>query len=74
MVPFSGVVKIPNAEATLDYRLFLDQGKDEKEKTLNELSERLTRMTPWELMKNQSEMNDQLMKVLKQKPLGFYAR
>ena len=71
---FSGVVKIPNAEATLDYRLFLDQGKDEKEKTLSELSERLTRMTPWELMKNQSEMNDQLMKVLKQKPLGFYAR
>ena len=71
---FSGAVKIPNAEATLDYRLFLDQGKDEKEKTLSELSERLTRMTPWELMKNQSEMNDQLMKVLKQKPLGFYAR
>ena len=71
---FSGAVKIPNAEATLDYRLFLDQGKDEKEKTLNELSERLTRMTPWELMKNQNEMNDQLMKVLKQKPLGFYAR
>ena len=71
---FSGSVKIPNAEMTLDYRLFLDQGKDEKEKTLSELSERLTRMTPWELMKNQSEMNDQLMKVLKQKPLGFYAR
>ena len=71
---FSGAVKIPNAEATLDYRLFLEQGKDEKEKTLSELSERLTRMTPWELMKNQNEMNDQLMKVLKQKPLGFYAR
>ena len=71
---FSGAVKIPNAEMTLDYRLFLDQGKDEKEKTLSELSERLTKMTPWELMKNQSEMNDQLMKVLKQKPLGFYAR
>ena len=71
---FSGSVKIPNAEMTLDYRLFIDQGKDEKEKTLSELSERLTRMTPWELMKNQSEMNDQLMKVLKQKPLGFYAR
>lgn len=71
---FSGAVKIPNADMTLDYRLFLDQGKDEKEKTLSELSERLTRMTPWELMKNQNEMNDQLMKVLKQKPLGFYAR
>src|SRR5574344_2208475 len=63
---YSGAVKIPNAEATLDYRLFLDQGKDEKEKTLSELSERLTRMTPWELMKNQNEMDDQIMKVLSQ--------
>lgn len=59
---------------TLDYRLFLEQGKEEKEKALTELSERLTRMTPWELMKNQNEMNDQIMKVLSQKPLGFYVR
>lgn len=71
---YSGVVKIPNAEMTLDYRLFLEQGKEEKEKALTELSDRLTRMTPWELMKNQNEMNDQLMKVLSQKPLGFYVR
>ena len=71
---YSGVVRIPQAELTLDYRLFLEQGKEEKEKALTELSERLTRMTPWELMKNQNEMNDQLMKVLSQKPLGFYVR
>ena len=71
---YSGVVRIPQAEMTLDYRLFLEQGKEEKEKALTELSERLTRMTPWELMKNQNEMNDQIMKVLSQKPLGFYVR
>ena len=71
---YSGVVRIPQAELTLDYRLFLEQGKEEKEKALTELSERLTRMTPWELMKNQNEMNDQIMKVLSQKPLGFYVR
>ena len=71
---YSGVVRIPQAELTLDYRLFLEQGKEEKEKALTELSERLTRMTPWELMKNQNEMNDQFMKVLSQKPLGFYVR
>lgn len=71
---YSGVVRIPQAEITLDYRLFLEQGKEEKEKALTELSERLTRMTPWELMKNQNEMNDQIMKVLSQKPLGFYVR
>lgn len=68
---YSGVVRIPQAEMTLDYRLFLEQGKEEKEKALTELSERLTRMTPWELMKNQNEMNDQIMKVLSQKPNGF---
>ena len=71
---YSGVVRIPQAEMTLDYHLFLEQGKEEKEKALTELSERLTRMTPWELMKNQNEMNDQIMKVLSQKPLGFYVR
>ena len=71
---YSGVVRIPQAELTLDYRLFLEQGKEEKEKALTELSERLTRMTPWELMKNQNEMNDQIMKVLSQKPLCFYVR
>ena len=71
---YSGVVRIPQAEMTLDYRLFLEQGKEEKEKALTELSERLTRMTPWELMKNQNEMNDQIMNVLSQKPLGFYVR
>ena len=71
---YSGVVRIPQAEMTLDYRLFLEQGKEEKEKARTELSERLTRMTPWELMKNQNEMNDQIMKVLSQKPLGFYVR
>ena len=71
---YSGVVRIPQAEMTLDYRLFLEQGKEEKEKALTELSERLTRITPWELMKNQNEMNDQIMKVLSQKPLGFYVR
>ena len=71
---YSGVVRIPQAEMTLDYRLFLEQGKEEKEKALTELSERLTRMTPWGLMKNQNEMNDQIMKVLSQKPLGFYVR
>ena len=71
---YSGVVRIPQAEMTLDYRLFLEQGKEEKEKALTELSERLTRMTPWELMKNQNEMNDQIMKVFSQKPLGFYVR
>ena len=67
----SGVVKIPEAEMTLDYSMLLDQGKQEKEAVLNELKERLDRMLPWNLMKNQADMNDSLLKVLQMKPMPF---
>ena len=71
---YSGVVKIPQAEMNLDYQMLLEQGKSEKEAVLSELKERLDRMTPWNLMEKQATMNDQLIKVLKNKPLGLYAR
>jgi len=71
---YSGVVKIPEAEMQMDYNMLLEQGKSEKETVLNELKERLERMTPWNLMEKQSTMNEQLIKVLKNKPLGLYVR
>lgn len=71
---FSGEVKIPEAEMKLDYNMLLEQGKAEKETVLNELKERLERMTPWKLMENQANMNEQLIKVLKNKPLGLFVR
>ncbi len=71
---FSGSIKIPEAEAQMDYNMLLEQGKSEKETVLNELKERLDEMLPWNLMKNQAELNNQLMEVLKKKPLGMYIR
>jgi hypothetical protein len=71
---YSGTVKIPEAEMQMDYNMLLQQGEKEKETVLNELKERLERMLPWNLMKNQAEMNEQLMNVLKNKPLGLYVR
>ena len=71
---FSGAIKIPEAEAQMDYNMLLEQGKSEKETVLNELKERLERMTPWKLMENQATMNEQLIKVLKNKPLGLFVR
>ena len=71
---FSGAVKIPEAEMQMDYNVLLQQGEKEKETVLNEIKERLDRMTPWNLMEKQSTMNEQLIKVLKNKPLGFYVR
>lgn len=71
---YSGEVKIPEAEMKMDYSMLLEQGKSEKETVLNELKERLDRMTPWNLMEKQANLNDQLIKVLKNKPLGLYVR
>ena len=69
----SGVVKIPEAEMTLDYSMLLDQGKQEKENVINELKERLDRMLPWNLIKNQADMNESLMNVLKMKAMPYSA-
>ena len=67
----SGVVKIPEAELSLDYSMLLEEGKAEKERTLTELKERLQRMLPWELMKNQADMTEHIIKVLQYKPMPF---
>lgn len=68
---YSGAVKIPEAEMQMDYNMLLDLGKQDKERVLNELKERLDRMLPWNLMKNQADMNDSLLKVLQMKPMPF---
>lgn len=69
---FSGEVKIPNAEMKMDYAIFLEEGKNTKEKVLTELKERLDRMLPWNMMEKQATMIDNFKKVIDQKPLGLY--
>lgn len=71
---YSGEVKIPDAEMKMDYNIFLEQGKSEKEAVFTDLKERLDEMTPWKQMEYQANLNDQLIKVLKNQPLGFYLR
>ena len=68
----SGKISIPEAEMTLDYNHFFNQGKELKDTTLNNLKERLEKMLPWNVMKNYSDMTDSLIGVLKNKPLGMY--
>jgi hypothetical protein len=71
---FSGVVPIPEAQMQMDYNIFLEQGKSEKEAVLTELKERLERMTPWNMMEKQATMLEQTVNILKQKPLGLFVR
>lgn len=68
----SGTISIPEATMTLDYNMLLNQGKDLKDSTMNDLKERLQRMAPWTIMKNYADMSDSLMNILKNKPLGLY--
>ena len=70
----SGKIMIPDAEMQLDYTMFHEQGKDEKDKVLTELKERLDRMTPWNMMEKQATMLEQFKKIQEQKPLGLYVR
>lgn len=69
---FSGVNKIPDAESQLDYQMLLQQGKDEYDKTMLELKERLIRMNPINMMKNQAELVQAMLEIKKGTPLGVY--
>ena len=68
---FDGTVKIPSAEMHMNFNIFLDQGKAEKDRVFNRLKERLDQMLPWNLLQHQAELTDNLMKVLQQKPMPF---
>lgn len=66
---FSGDIKIQDAEAKMDYQMLLNQGEKEYEDTIKQLDERLERMSPYNIMKNQAELADNMAKVLSGKPL-----
>ena len=71
---YSGVVKIPDAEMTMDYAMFRDIGQKERDAVYEELKTRLENMLPWNMVKNQADLMQNTMEILKTKPLGgFYA-
>ena len=45
----------------------------ERDNALNELKERLQRMTPYEVMKKQAEMVQSMKEIQKGTPLGIYS-
>lgn len=71
---YSGVVSIPDAQLQMDYSIYIDQGTREKERVFNDLKERLESMLPWNMLKNMSDMTDNLQNILNKKPLGFIVR
>jgi hypothetical protein len=66
---FSGNISILDAEKTLDYNMLHSQADKEYEATMQELRDRLTRMSPWEMMARDAEMAESMKTILGSKPL-----
>jgi len=65
---FSGNLKTPDSELTMDYTSLLTEGKDEKTKLIEELigaEGSLTRLRPENVMKREAEIAENLNKQLK---------
>jgi hypothetical protein len=70
---FSGKVSIMDAEAQMDYTMLINQAEKEYQDVMDELTKRLERMSPWEIMKKSAELVDNTSKVLAAKPLKIMA-
>jgi hypothetical protein len=67
---FSGKLKIPNDETTLDYNMFLTEGKEEKSKLIESLKEMLKNLDFATLIKKRADMSDDLMRIYQKVPFG----
>ena len=69
---FSGKIHIPQAEATMDYQMLINQGQQEYEKVMTSLKERLERMTPAKVLETQASIIENQKKIQEGTPLGIY--
>ena len=70
---FSGKMGIQEAEANIDYAILLEQAKEERDKAISELRERLTRMSPLAISENNKTIATNLLELSKTKPVvGWY--
>jgi hypothetical protein len=67
---FSGALKVPDSEVSLDYNSLLTEGKDEKLKLQEELMQRLERMRPEKMMERKGNEAENLNKALKYRPFN----
>lgn len=69
---FSGVIKVPEGEATMDYQSLMDEGNKEIENLMIKLGERLTNLTTTKQLERQSLEAEYLNKSLSFRPLGIF--
>jgi hypothetical protein len=65
---FSGDLRVPDSEVKLDYNSLLTEGKDEKVKLIEELTQRLERLRPDKMLERKANEAENLNKSLKHRP------
>ena len=72
---YSGAIKIPQSEATLNWQMYADRGAKEKDRVITELKERYQRMLPWVMAENQQKFVQANLEIQKTKPfVNIYVR
>jgi len=66
---FSGNLKTPDSEVTMDYDSLLTEAKDEKSKLMEELMARLERLRPDKMMEREANLAENLNKSLQYRAL-----
>jgi|TARA_B110000211_G_C14077675_1_gene552963 hypothetical protein len=69
---FSGDLKVPDAELKMDYESLLSEGKEEQTKLLEDLDNRLERLSNKEQLERKASEAESLNKVQGYKPLGIF--
>jgi len=69
---FSGALKVPEAELTMDYDSLLSEGKEEQLKLLEQLDLRLERLSNLKQLENKGIEAENLNKSLSFRPLGLF--
>ena len=69
---FSGSLKVPEAELTMDYDSLLSEGKEEQTKLLEQLDLRLERLSNLKQLENKGLEAENLNKSLSYRPLGLF--
>ncbi len=59
------------AEANLDYNMLIQQADKEYDSAMDELTKRLERMSPSEVLKKQAEITESMKTIMSGKPLNM---
>ena len=71
---FSGQLMMVAANVQMDYAQLMTFGNEERKLVMQELKERLEKLTPYSMMEKQAKMVEDMKTIKKGTPLGFYVR